>query len=515
MPDYLNAENAELHSELIIGLISAVGTETELVIELLKERLGRAGYVVQIIKVSRDVIPLLCAVPAPNNDQFKRISDLMNAGNRARQKGTSENNEGDDSILALGIATQIFARRDTGDNGVPQPLSKTAFIIDSLKRPEEVQKLRLIYPSGFVLVGIHEEESRRLRHLMVDSGITKENAENLIRRDREESKIEHGQRVNKTFHLADFFVRVSDNRDRLRCDIKRMVELWFGNPFITPTFDERAMFMAFSAALRSADLSRQVGAVVTRDSQILSTGANECPKAGGGLYWPGRRENGCIEDVPKGRDYTREEGDSNRAAQIGMIKQIVDEGKKPEYGLDPAKLELLLNKSVIRDITEYGRVVHAEMEALLCCSRNGLSTVGTTLYCTTFPCHNCAKHIIAAGVERVVYVEPYPKSKSLEFHDDSITTTRGPAPEAEGRVKFHAFVGIGPRRFFDLFSMQLGSSYPLIRKEDETGQPIKWSIEKAQLRIQMKPASYLELEAEACKLFGTVPKFDGSTEGKS
>ena len=60
-----------------------------------------------------------------------------------------------------------------------------------------------------------------------------------------------------------------------------MVDLWFGNPFITPTFDEHAMFLAFSAALRSADLSRQVGAVITKDSQILSAGANDCPKAGG------------------------------------------------------------------------------------------------------------------------------------------------------------------------------------------------------------------------------------------
>ncbi|MDN3612645.1 hypothetical protein QWZ16_23945 [Vibrio ostreicida] len=26
-----------------------------------------------------------------------------------------------------------------------------------------------------------------------------------------------------------------------------------------------------------------------------------------------------------------------------------------------------------------------------------------------FPCHNCAKHIVASGIKRVVYVEPYPK----------------------------------------------------------------------------------------------------------
>jgi len=155
---------------------------------------------------------------------------------------------------------------------------------------------------------------------------------------------------------------------------------------------------------------------------------------------------------------------------------------------------------VIRDLTEYGRVVHAEMEALLSCSRGGFSTAGTTLYCTTFPCHNCAKHIIAAGVLRVVYVEPYPKSKALQFHDDSIARDGGVSQD--GMVRFEPFVGIGPRRFFDLFSMRLGASYSLIRKEDATGKPKPWSIERAQLRIQMRPASYLELEEEAVKAFG-------------
>ena len=46
------------------------------------------------------------------------------------------------------------------------------------------------------------------------------------------------------------------------------------------------MFMAFASALRSADLSRQIGAVIAHDNEIIATGANDCPKSGGGLYWP-------------------------------------------------------------------------------------------------------------------------------------------------------------------------------------------------------------------------------------
>ena len=43
------------------------------------------------------------------------------------------------------------------------------------------------------------------------------------------------------------------------------------------------------------------------------------------------------------------------------------------------------------------------------------------MYVTTFPCHNCAKHIIAAGLERVVYLEPYPKSRAKTLYDEDIT----------------------------------------------------------------------------------------------
>lgn len=42
----------------------------------------------------------------------------------------------------------------------------------------------------------------------------------------------------------------------------------------------------YLSSLRSADLSRQVGAVISKDRNIISTGANDIPKFGGGQYWP-------------------------------------------------------------------------------------------------------------------------------------------------------------------------------------------------------------------------------------
>jgi cytidine deaminase len=233
---------------------------------------------------------------------------------------------------------------------------------------------------------------------------------------------------------------------------------------------------------------------------ILATGANDCPRFGGGLYWPAPDNQGAIGDIDRGRDYKRE-SDSNRIEQLRMIEDI--SSKFSELGVPAEKAKEILESSRLRDLTEFGRVVHAEMEALLACGRLGISTVDSTLYSTTFPCHNCAKHIVAAGIKRVVYVEPYPKSKAIDFHDDSISTST--IPEA-GKVQFQPFVGIGPRRYFDLFSINGNNSYPLDRKDPMTGKSVKWAIERAKLRIKMAPDSYLGFELQATNKFSQFIK---------
>ncbi|MFC1757142.1 anti-phage dCTP deaminase [Planctomycetota bacterium] len=500
----------EMDCELVIGLVAAVGTELDQATNLLEEQLALAGYDSEVIKISDEIIELV-DVPKTWTTKFERYQNLMDAGNEARriacerEAKTPMHDRIGDAVLAFGTAAQIFLRREKV-KGVPMPHGKKAFIIRSLKRPEEVEALRMIYPEGFVLVGIHSDRSRRWEHLTKNLGMSDVEATTLIDRDRDEVREKHGQRVNKTFHLADFFIHASTDNAQMRCDVRRMVELWFGCPFHTPTFDEYAMFMAFSAALRSADLSRQVGAVVARDNQILSTGANECPKAGGGLYWPTRGES-CISDFPDGRDFMRG-FDSNRKAQseiLDEIRKIVQTSLKLDSGkkADREKLDAVnsaLERSQIRDLTEYGRVVHAEMEALLSCGRSGNSTVHADVYCTTFPCHNCAKHIVAAGIDRVTYIEPYAKSKALEFHKESISSAMKLECD-ENRVLFQPFVGIGPRRFFDLFSMNLGSSYDIVRKDRQSGRKVEWSIQNARLRVQMKPSSYLDLETQTSERF--------------
>lgn len=481
-------------SELVIGIVGPVGTDFSIVVKLIVDRLKNLKYEPHEIRISKDVIPNIIEVSPSFDSESERISVLMTAGNDARTLTK------DNAILALGAAAAINNLRPEEE---PKIKPRNAYIINSLKHPSEVIKLREIYGDGFFLLGIHASRKERLDNLMTKHQATLQQAEALIERD-ENEHIKSGQKMQDTFHLSDFFLPVYSSRHQLEDSINRIIDLMFGDPHKTPTFEEFAMFMAFASSLRSADLSRQVGAVIAKNGEILATGANDVPKAGGGLYYPIKDPDGKIIDVPDGRDRTREK-DPNKAEQEKIISNILS-GLEGIFGnIDKSTLIAILKDAGIKDLTEYGRIVHAELEALLCCARNNISCRGGTLYCTTFPCHNCAKHIIAAGIKRVVYIEPYPKSKAAEFYSDSIEFNNyngdhhqqnSIEPSFPSKVSFESFEGVGPRRFFDLFSMHLSSGYPLIRKT-ENGDTLKWFPTEASLRMQMLPTTYLDREKSA------------------
>lgn len=478
--EHLNGSYSD--SEIVIGLVGAVGTELTDIKQIITERLETFNYTSNEIRISQDIISLFEDIPSGLSN-FEKSNALMSAGNTIRKKSD------DNSILALAAASQISCIREQLSSGSdPEPLKRKAFIISSLKHPEEVQKLRTIYSRGFYLIGIHSSETRRRDFLKANKNMSEEEANLLIQRDADESD-KHGQHTRDTYHLSDFFIDYGSNRHKAQYDIWRTLDLMFGKPFVTPTFDEFAMFMAFSSSLRSADLSRQVGAVMTKNKNIIATGANDIPQAGGGLYWPDYDSEGeRIVDKEGGRDWKRGY-DSNAREKKMIINEILETLPNNEY---KEPLRELLNSSRIKDITEYGRVVHAEMEAILACARSDISTKNAELYCTTFPCHNCAKHIVASGIKRVVYVEPYPKSRALDFHSDSITLELN----NEESVRFEPFVGVGPRSFYDLFSTNLGAGYPIKRK-DPNGNAVNWVESKAVLRMQMLSTSYIERETAA------------------
>jgi deoxycytidylate deaminase len=234
--------------------------------------------------------------------------------------------------------------------------------------------------------------------------------------------------------------------------------------------------------LRTLDLSRQVGAAIfSENGDIISMGSNEVPQAGGGTYW-----SDGPEDID-GRDYQREH-DANDKRKAQLLRELFDLAKVR----NAAQLinDRKIKESQFMDALEYGRIIHAEMSAICDAARLGRSIKDAVLFTTTFPCHMCAKHIVAAGVKKVVFLEPYPKSLTAHLHSDSIMiegADRGKYSEYPG-VSFEHFDGVSPRRYRELFERSS-------RKDEDSGVFLEWIEGIKQPIVDLKFPFYMTLEA--------------------
>ena len=136
-----------------------------------------------------------------------------------------------------------------------------------------------------------------------------------------------------------------------------------------PSIDEYFLEIATVVAKRSTCLRNKVGAVIVRDKRIISTGYNGAPS----------NMQHCLD--------------------IGCIRQQ----QNIESGTRHEKC----------------RAVHAEQNAIIQAALHGVVTEGATLYCTHQPCILCAKMIINAKIERVLYVIPYPDNDAIDCFNEA------------------------------------------------------------------------------------------------
>ncbi|MBK7950677.1 MAG: cytidine deaminase [Deltaproteobacteria bacterium] len=471
--------------EIVIGIAAAVGTPLELFENFLSEQLSEFGYETVVLRLSRYTreFRLSTRMPLASAREATRIDAMMNRGNEARSV------TGRNDILALSAIADIRVKRarDADDRALPGK----AFVLRQLKHPEEVHLLRDTYGSGFHLFGLYCPRDRRERHLR-ERGANVSEVRRLIDRDEHEAS-GSGQHLRDTFHMADVFFEVGDKHDDVRRELSRFLQLLFGMGVIAPTQHEFGMFQAYAASLRSAQLGRQVGAaIISEHGDILSVGTNEVPRCGGGLYWD--------HDDHDKRDHKLGYDSSDKAKEevVTEIAERIHSNWENETKASKQRFitELLskLRSTRITSLTEFGRAVHAEAEAILSAARIGASPRGGILYCTTFPCHVCARHIVAAGIREVFYIEPYPKSKAFDLHADSISIET----RVSNRVLFRPFVGVAPRRFERLFSMVSAEGREIKRKDDkgmvnstETGLRLKFPYFSA-LGNEKRVAAQLE-----------------------
>lgn len=488
-------EVSPLSQELVIAVVGYAGAGCSTATGRLEILLEEAGYEVELIKLSsliarrfgHDGAPVAAHGIKAGPARFERACKLQDRGDELR--GTYQHH----AVAALAIA-EIMARRGSEGPGT----RKRAFILDSLKHSAEVDLLRKVYDQSFRLVAIHCERPTRERRLIgvnrsaaKYAGVLEKDVLGYIERDEKDQGRKHGQQVRDAFYLADFFI---DNNggtqsgENMNSDLSRFVSLLLGSGLVRPTKGERAMYHAHAAALQSSCLSRQVGAaLVAADGTVVATGTNDVPKFGGGVYdedsdpdhrcfaweWTDGeiKFTGCHNQRKK--NHLRQEIGAFLAERLAPGIAAAAH-PIPKTGSDTAgrarqeaetriraffveNAEVMADLPGIKDIVEYSRSIHAEMNALLSAARNGISPLGAKLYCTTYPCHNCARHLVTAGVESVNYIEPYVKSLATELHSDAISTVGEPPSATDGPKKpthmvVVPFTGVGPRMYEDFFT---------------------------------------------------------------
>ena len=504
-------------NELVIGLVGAVGIDLERVAGFLSVVLNDFEYRVHDVHLSELMRALRWTEPLPEGPFDERVAAFMDAGNKLRSDACWARK---DAFALLGIH-QIALTRLATTGYVDRPADRQAYVLRSLKRPEEIDLLRQVYGARFLLLACYAPKGAREAQLKSEirasriKPIRKKpvyDAEELMRRDEREA-LDYGQDVRGTFHRADFFVDASDfevratdadgaERPRFECEIRRVLEIFFGNPRRTPSRDEFGMTQAAAAMRRSAELGRQVGAAIcTPEGDVVAVGVNDVPKAGGGLYWEG--DEGDKREFQLGRDTS----DAHKRAIAQQIVHGLAEAELLGDGVDQTAVLSAVSSTDIDNLIEFIRAVHAEMAALTDAARRGISVQDCTLFVTTFPCHHCARHIVAAGIRRVVYIAPYAKSMAEELHGDALVVTSNvmldderPGDKRDPRVRFEPFVGVSPTRYMEMFMAptRKETSGELVRWSAATAQPRLADVEPVELRND--PLLYLVRERHAQEL---------------
>lgn len=457
--------------ELVIALCGPIGSPLHQAAIQIENALKEFGYATEyqklsdLIRINSDKVGMVVDMTS----KFNEVTSLINIGDELRRI------YGHDVLTKLAIAKIGGDRRKkygefidvaTEAKSSPQNRIKNhriCHVIDSIKNQSELDLLRLVYGDALFAIGVFSPLEVRVQNLEKPGELLSEEIEKLIDIDSGE-EFSHGQSVRETFPHSDLFLRVDSSVDgpsegvaiaQMVKQIRRFFALIFRAAVVTPTGDETAMYAAASAGRNSACISRQVGAAVTSASgELLGVGWNDVPRSGGGLYGKPPLHTSKLNITAEidercfamaGRKCHNDQEKKIIASKV--VETLIDGGVLTTEMRDRA-VHTIIKDSRVKDLIEFSRAVHAEMHAILGASRvAGDRVIGGKLYVTTYPCHACARHIIAAGITDVYYIEPYRKSLATKLHFDALTES----VEGAGKVKLLQFEGVAPRRFIDLF----------------------------------------------------------------
>lgn len=516
--------------ELVIALAGPIGSGINAVKERVEASLMALGYEVKHVKLSDYIRECISAKLL--GSAFEKLIDsgaekyiqLQDAGNVLR--GLQSDILAEYAIRRIAEIRTENIESEGGSTADHIP-KRTAYLIDQLKHHDEVFLFRTLYGNLFYLFGVFSTSPRREMRLGAD-GIKPEQISKLIERDRRQED-KNGQQLDKVLQLADFFIRNDhSNADALQGQITRFIELVHGANGITPTMEEYGMYAAYASGLRSACLSRQVGAsIMNEDGVIVATGRNDVPKSGGGLYGPecGKHDARCVK-----QEGAQCHNDLQKKALAGEIGRVIDDKlreaiqdlikSEAHVDADNKKYEALRSLDVtelsnniasaaydgtrLGGLIEFSRSIHAEMDAIVSLAmKGGGSTKGAVLFTYTFPCHNCARHVVAAGIKTVYFLEPYEKSLATQLHSDAIAIEGAGDSQSDKSgepVRFLHFEGVAPRQYLNMFTPS-GE-----RKDGKTGKAVKVTLREADKKIPEYLDDYRQYELKVVEHLDKIIK---------
>jgi deoxycytidylate deaminase/dephospho-CoA kinase len=410
------------HSNLVIGLTGPFGSGCSEMCKILKDKFNFKTF-----KISDDI-----------RKEIKKASKQIDKGKPGWRKVLQDHgNKQRQNDKAYWI-NKVINRIDGAD------VKDKDIVIDGFRNFQEVQEIRKRY-SSFFLVAICADKKERWERVKEDYEGRYNEFEDDDQRDKNQD-FEWGQSVQKCVDDADY---VFYNNDQLTVDVSgktapdtikiSRILMEQANEFVPlmrkeenvrpPRSEEIQIATAYAQSNFSTCQKRHVGAAITitKNGQefVISAGYNEnpariktCLKAGG-----------CFKD---------ENMESKLKARGENITKCLSCGQKLKKSTPwncnkcgaSIKEWLFPNRNM-----ELCTAIHAEERAIL--SLSGRSAEGGTLYVTTFPCFQCARLILDAGIKKVIFVEAYPVPETTTFLKQA--------------VDVQPFIGFTARAFFRVF----------------------------------------------------------------
>lgn len=377
------------HTPLVIGLTGPVGSGVSTVSRVLESKGFRR---ISLSSPIKEEFATRHGKDAPLTFKHKDVPDwrksLQDIGDEKRKENLSH-------WIELAFKSELPDDRD--------------IVVDGIRNTGEIDALRHRYPQCYVAAIVAAKPTRWLRVMDAYDKDLKA-FERDDRRDADE-ELPYGQQVEKCVQAADYLVW---NERELRPDTVRSNNIWDklapdialmrGIAGRYPTSSETYITSAYATAHSSRCLKRFVGAViVSEDGRPLSMGYNENPIS---MSPCEIQYNYCYKDA--NMEARLEERGKTYCPSCGHAH---DQLKKPwrcEHCGDNLKLALFPSRNI-----ELCTAIHAEERAIR--SLGDRPAGGSTLYVTTFPCLQCSRYIVDAGITRVVYVEAYPVKESADF----------------------------------------------------------------------------------------------------